>query len=158
MMNVRDLRNEVVRPALEHIDRWSLPAEQLVLATAVHESNACYLRQIGGGPALGLWQMEPATEEDIWGNYLVYRKPLASAVRALLASSPSRTSQLVTNLLYGAAMARIHYLRDPRPLPPAGDARAMGECWKRHYNTPLGAGTVGGFESTFNQYVRPLYT
>ncbi len=42
----------------------------------------------------------------------------------------------IWNLAYATAMCRVHYLRVPRPLPDAGAVRAMGEYWKRHYNTP----------------------
>ena len=61
-LNVRDLRVEVIRPALRALDLWSPAAEDLVLGTAAQESGLAYLRQIGGGPALGLWQIEPATQ------------------------------------------------------------------------------------------------
>jgi hypothetical protein len=32
--------------------------------------------------------------------------------------------------------------RKPDPLPEAGDVEGQGAFWKKHYNTPLGAGTV----------------
>lgn len=53
----------VVRPVLRVMSAWSQPAEDLVMGTAAQESRLTYLRQLGGGPALGLWQMEPATHD-----------------------------------------------------------------------------------------------
>ena len=61
-MNAKDLREDVVRPVLKVMDKWSEAAENLVLGTAAKESAMGQdLRQRGGGPALGIYQMEPAT-------------------------------------------------------------------------------------------------
>jgi hypothetical protein len=166
------LRVRVIRPALSRIDLWSAAAEDLLLGTAAVESGCGrYLVQVGGGPALGIFQMEPATHDDLWENYLRFKfdtlglrvfnmtertTRASTAWRPLLGVSPHgfaghtsivcpSTDQLVTNLAYAAAMARVHYRRVPEPLPAAGDAAGMARFWKRHYNTPLGAGTEEKF-------------
>lgn len=47
----------------------SSSAVNLLLGTAAQESAfGTYLRQIGGGPARGVFQMAPATAKDIWEN------------------------------------------------------------------------------------------
>src|SRR5260221_162978 len=61
---------------------------ELLLGTALQESGLTYRVQLGGGPARGLFQMEPNTHDDIWDNFLKYRVPLATAVRAFLAGDP----------------------------------------------------------------------
>ncbi|KAF0118141.1 MAG: hypothetical protein FD149_866 [Rhodospirillaceae bacterium] len=69
----------VIRPTLLHLGLHSPAAEALLLGTAIQESRlGTYLRQTGGGPALGVYQMEPATHEDIWTNFLAYRPDLAA--------------------------------------------------------------------------------
>lgn len=159
MLNIRDLRDCVVAPTLQYLGMHSLAAEQLLLGTAVHESGLRYLQQIGGGPARGLWQMEPETYFDIWANWLRHRQPIADKVKSLRASWPEDTSdQLFGNLPYACAMARIHYWRRSEPLPPAGDAQAIGRYWKKHYNTVEGAGTVLQFCTHYEQYVSPIYS
>lgn len=136
----------------------SLAAEQLMLGTAVHESGLQYLKQIGGGPARGLWQMEPETYYDIWANYLRHRQNLAERVKMLRAAWPEDTSdQLFANLPYACAMARIHYWRRREPLPAAGDAEGFGKYWKKWYNTPSGAGKVPAFILHFSEHIAPLY-
>ena len=50
----------VIRPALKKLRLWSPSAEELVFGTAIVESGLTYLKQHGDGPALGLWQVEPA--------------------------------------------------------------------------------------------------
>jgi hypothetical protein len=144
-INIEQLRDEVVRPTLKFIDRWSMDAERLVIGTALVESRGEYLRQLNGGPALGLWQMEPATEADIWANYLNFRldgpQSLPARVRSLKATYIGYPiPHLIASLPYACAMCRVHYLRVPEPLPttPHGAAR----YWKDHYNTHKGAGTV----------------
>ena len=57
---------------------WSTAAEELVLGTAIVESSLIYISQHGAGPALGLWQVEPATHDDLYANYLSYRQELGS--------------------------------------------------------------------------------
>lgn len=142
-MNLENLRELVIRPALQYIELWSQAAENLVLGTALVESNAEYLHQVRG-PALGLWQMEPATHDDIFANFLKYNATLRELVRELQtpAAITHGASELIGNLYYGAAMCRIHYRRVKDPLPRAKDPEAMAAYWKAHYNTPLGKGTV----------------
>ena len=75
----------VIRPALEKLSLWSLSAEELVLGTAIVESGLTYLKQHGDGPALGLWQVEPATHDDLYTNFLNFRPELGSKLMQLRA-------------------------------------------------------------------------
>ena len=155
VVDPEQLRLQVVRPALELIELWSSRAEALVLGTAAQESHLRYLSQLGAGPALGLWQMEPDTHTDIWDNYLRYRPELAE--RAMLAGGHQATTKherpphnwLIYNLRYAAAMCRIHYRRVPAALPNADDLQAMGKYYKQFYNTAEGAATVGEFVRSY---------
>ncbi len=145
MLDVAQFRKYAVRPVLKFLDPdipYSMAAENLLIGTAVHESRLTYLHQIGGGPARGLFQMEPATEQDIWNNYLQYRNDLSSLIEAM---RNFRSLDLTTNLAYQVAMARVHYWRSPCPLPAEDDIQGMASIWKQVYNTPLGAGTVEQF-------------
>ena len=38
----------------------------------------------------------------------------------------------------------------PEALPEAGDLEGQAAFWKQHYNTPLGAGTVGKYMSALS--------
>lgn len=150
--DARQLREYVVRPVLVRLNLWSLAAENLVVGTAVHESRLDYLKQLGRGPALGICQMEPATHDDIWQNYLAYHPGLASRVEQLIAPWPvPRSSQLVSNLAYAVGMCRVHYRRVPTALPKADDTVGLGAYWKTHYNTHLGAGTIEQFVEAYSQ-------
>lgn len=142
----------VVRPTLHHIALSSEAAEQLLLGTALVESRLVHRRQIGGGPARGLFQMEPATHDDIWSNFLKYQTSLAQKIKSLLSSANANAHlELEKNDKYACAMARAHYLRAPEALPEAGDIKGMAGYWKQYYNTPLGAGTVSKYVTTWQK-------
>ena len=132
----------LIRPALKKLKLWSLSAEELVLGTAIVESGLTYLKQHGDGPALGLWQVEPATHDDLYTNFLNFRPKLGSKLIELRAAGLSLDENLATNLMYGAAVCRLCYYRKPDALPAAGDIEGQAAFWKQHYNTPLGKGTV----------------
>ncbi len=152
MINIPQFRELVIRPALEVVNGYSEAAEELVLGTAIQESRLQYLKQLGGGPALGVFQMEPATHDDIWNNYLAYRQELADLVQMLAAPNGGNhptANELIGNLWYAAAMCRVHYRRVPEPLPDAGDVPGMAAYWKEHYNTFEGAGTEEEYEENW---------
>jgi len=151
MLHIQQFRTRVVRPVLQAIGAYSPAAENLVLGTALQESNLHYLVQLGDGPARGLYQMEPATHDDIWRNYLAYREEMRERVLSFLVGGRDRAEQLVWNLGYATAMCRVHYMRVPAPLPDAADIRGLAVYWKQHYNTPLGKGTPEEFAEKFEK-------
>jgi len=149
-MNKDQLR-AIIREVLEHIGLYSESAEELLMLTAAVESNlGQYVRQIGG-PAKGIFQMEPATENDIWENYLDYKtgrlKLAVSDFEVLSGDS------LVHSLGYQIAMARVHYLRVAEQLPESTDIVGLARYWKKYYNTELGSGTIEKAIGKYNRYV-----
>jgi hypothetical protein len=154
-VNPVSFANTVIMPVLQQIDLFSPAAQQLLLGTALQESGLAARRQLGGGPALGLYQMEPATANDIWTNFLNYRPQLAKAVGALLSSpTADRVQDLENNDRYATAMARVKYARAPEPLPPYNDLKAMARYWWQYYNTPRGAGSPAEFVANWNKATR----
>ena len=136
----------VIRPTLIEIGLHSAVAEQLLLGTAMQESDLVHRHQMGNGPARSFFQMEPATHNDIWQNFLKFRKELADKIANLLTSpTADKIKELENNDRYACAMARVHYLRVPEALPAADDIEAIANYWKNHYNTLLGAGTAAQF-------------
>ncbi|WP_227657621.1 hypothetical protein [Candidatus Magnetaquicoccus inordinatus] len=139
-LNPQQFRSLIIRPTLRRLDMWSEAAEELLLGTAIQESALHYLQQMGGGPAMGFWQMERATHDDLWLNFLNGRTKLG--LNVLGPYTKPEATRMVWDLSYACAMCRIHYLRCPDALPPAGDIAGQAAYWKRWYNTPLGKGTV----------------
>lgn len=145
----------IIEPVISHLGVSSRAAAQLLLGTALHESAGLqYRRQLGGGPARSFFQMEPATHNDIWANYLVYKPTLGASVEELLAiSMGDKIYELEFNDNYAAGMARVHYMRVSEPLPKFNDLDAQAIYWKQYYNTSLGAGTPTKYKNDWHTYV-----
>ncbi len=146
MLDPRDFRLYIIRPTLVHLDLWSEAAETLLLGTAIVESNLRWLRQKKGGPGLGIYQVEKVTHDDIWKTYL--NKMTKTKLKAKVTWLASRTpleEQLIHNLAYATAIARVIYWRKPEALPEAADITGLAKYWKIHYNTYLGAGKEEDF-------------
>ena len=151
MINLKQLREFVIEPTLKQIGCYSVDAVNLLLGTALQESSAGdYIRQVNG-PACGIYQMEPATAQDIVDNYLRHRKSLLEKVFSFYNYYNSLEDNLTGNLFFATAMCRVHYLRVKESLPktPLGYA----EYWKRYYNTAEGKGSVEEFLEKYNKYV-----
>jgi len=151
MIDPKHLRAEVVRPVLTALDLHSGAAEDLLMGTCAQESQCGrYLRQLGG-PALGIFQMEPATHLDLWTNFLHFRPQLADKVASFAGRKGPRPEEMVGNLNYAAAMCRIQYYRRPEAIP--GTLKDQAEMWKSAYNSALGKGTVEEYLANWKRYI-----
>lgn len=152
MIDPGQLRELIVRPTLQHIGLHSAAAEDLLIGTAAAESHlGQHIAQVGGGPALGVWQVEPATHSDVWLNWLRFRPDDAQTVRRMVAQcwwldaqNRPHHNALVSDLTYCCAIARLVYRRARDPLPKAGDWMALAGYWVKNYNRG-GKGTEGKF-------------
>ena len=158
-----DALTKTIRSTLRTIDELtslkdkllSEAAVELLVGTALKESGGLRWRtQLSGGPARGLFQMERATYDDIWTNYLAYRPTLSAAIRQAFtpAGAELEFERITDDDAYAALMARLKYVRVPAALPPAGDLHGQAGYWKTYYNTPLGKGTVAGYVDSWNTY------
>ena len=142
-LDPEQLIEHVIRPTLEYLGWYSRAAEELVLGTAITESRLRYIKQIGGGPAMGIYQMEPNTFRDIKANYLSYNDDLYEMIESLRDRRDStQEEELCYNLAYATAMCRAHYRRQPAKLPERGNAVAQATYWKQYYNTHYGSGSI----------------
>jgi hypothetical protein len=138
-LDLQQFADFVIGPVLDTLD---IPlqgaATQLLLGTAMVESNLKYIKQLGHGPALGVFQMEPATHDDVYDNYLCYNPKLELRVCAL--SIGGYADEMIGNMPYAAAMCMMQYnrFRKISPLPEYGDYLAMANYHKKYYNTVKG--------------------
>jgi hypothetical protein len=154
-LDLRQFKDLIIIPALQVIELHSDAAVELVLGTCIQESHLQYLKQLGGGPAVGVIQMEPNTHEDIWDNYLAYQSELSGKVLSLAAPNGGvhpRSNELIGNLWYACAMCRIHYRRVSDPLPGQGEYEDQAAYWKEFYNTPMGSGTEEEYLENWDLY------
>lgn len=161
-IDARQLLELAVRPALRALGpRWStVAAEQLVLGTAAQESGLVYLRQLGTGPALGLWQMEPATFRWLRDGFLSGDAPSTAELRRGLNQLTTRirpeADEVAWNLRVGAAFCRLRYAADRQALPERDDTAGQAATWKRVYNTHLGAGKIDDYLRSWSRLIAPL--
>lgn len=137
-MNLAQIKNRVIIPALDKISLGGDSAVNLITGTGLVESGYLVTQQYGGGPALGWFQMEPATHDDCWENFLKYRPELAEKIRGLIHGLIPTAHMMRNNAQYAVAMCRVKYLRVSASLPGYNDATSMSEYHKIYYNTELG--------------------
>ena len=139
MIDASQLRELIIKPALNLMRLYSEDAIELLMFTAAVESQGgTYLKQVKG-PALGIYQMEPRTHNDIWQNFLRNRTDILYILSAnfLVPKMPDE-DRLIYDLYYATALCRIYYLRCPSNLPDKNNVESIWEYYKNYYNTPAG--------------------
>lgn len=157
-MDTQQFREFIVRPTLkmmnDYIPRiWSQAAENLLVGTALVESDLVYLHQ-KNGPSLGLYQINPSTERDIMDRYIKesrFKKELDIMFK-LLYNTNRDINQLVYDLRYATIIARLRYFKlFASPFPDAENIHALGHYWNDHYNANPGVDTADEFELKYRK-------
>lgn len=142
-MNKEQLVNLVIIPTLKEIPKGiGAKAVQAITMIIAHESKGGnYLKQIGGGPALGIIQMEPTTHnsiwdngDSIWDNALLLGIVSAEDHDQFLMPPAER---LIYDLRYNVFMARQYLFMDENPLPST--PYQMSAYLKDYWNSAGGA-------------------
>ena len=94
------------------------------------------------GPALGFWQMEPFTHDDLWKTYLPRHPEISAVLMNTLKGKAPSAEYLETNDTYACLMSRVLLYRIPAPLPNALSATGWASYWKKWYNTAQVGGTI----------------
>jgi len=157
-MDAQQLLDNIIKPTLKYMgcNYDSKNARMLLLATAAIESKCGhYIKQVGG-PAMGIWQMEPDTLHDIYDNcdaLATNNTKLYHILDSLdlfnVTHNEDLAESLVISPMYACAMARLKYSMDPKPLPECNNIRQVYDYYKRIYNTPLGASTYEKFKQAW---------
>jgi hypothetical protein len=150
---------DIIRLSTRTINRWSPNSEEIQMMIAAHESYlGLHLKQIGGGPARGLYGMEfgvdskgkDRTERDIWRSYLSFKPGIVAQIKALGGPSGPDELHLTYNYVYATIMCRIKLLQCPGPLPAADNIPAMAKYADDFYN----GGGKASPEKYINDYRR----
>jgi hypothetical protein len=150
MLNSDQLVSLVIKPALTDLVMYSDEAVELLLFTCANESNGgSYLKQIGG-PALGIYQMEPETYNDIWQNYIMKNSSiLLKLIHGFGINVMPSEDRLIYDLRFATAMTRIHYERVKSPLPQSFNLNGLWQYYKTYYNTSSGK---ADYHDAMNKY------
>lgn len=132
---------------------YSEQAYQLVTGTGIHESiNFTKREQMGGGPALGLFQMEPETFKYHLRYLTKKRTDILRKISLISGVVDFTPENLKTNDIFATCMCRVHYFRIPAPIPDTLEGQAS--YWKKYYNTYLGAGKVAQYIEHYINYMK----
>lgn len=115
---------------------------------AAHESHSGKFRRQVGGPARGIFQMEPATRKDIWDNFLKYNTKLKQAV---LSMGHGPMSDLENDDGYACVMAACLFARFQAKNPVPKDLEGMAAHCKRFYNSMAGKATPEKYLADYNR-------
>lgn len=143
MFSSKQFRALVTKVLSERPELFSEAAVNLLLGTAAQESKfGTYLRQLNGGPAIGVFQMEPKTfywlQEEYGEKYgFDNRKP----------------DDLEWDLRLAILTSRLRYRIVPDPLPASDDLPGMAAYWNDHYNCNPRYGTDEEFVNNYTKYV-----
>ena len=148
----KDQLRDLIERTLRGINKYSPEAVNLLMGTCAQESRlGVYIKQLSSGPALGVFQMEPFTFNDIVNCYLAFNESLAQKIKNECDVSIFKSEALEYNLKLAICFTRVHYLRFPEPLP--NDLDGMARIWKKRYNTILGAGSEEEFIKNYERYL-----
>lgn len=152
-MDVNAFRTDLVRPALKVTDMWSMAAENLIVGTALTESDLSFVVQIKGGGALSFMQVEKATYIDCI-RYLS-RSDKKNIKQSILSACfmeifPQHES-LTWNIRLAILIARIKYWMIPERLPRHDDAAGLCNYYLQYYNTAKGKNT---FERAVSHFIK----
>lgn len=149
MINKKHLR-QIIASVLKALGLYSKEAEDLIFGTACVESDCGNYRKQINGPALSIYQIEPATLKDVYENFLNYRPELLAKVEALRYKNLSKEDNLINNDEYATAICRVIYLRAKGAIPKTIPGQA--QYWKDVYNTASGKGTVRKYMEKWHIY------
>lgn len=160
IMNKKQFR-QLINFTLQDLGLHSKSAVELLMLTSAQESHlGRYLWQKGfemntNRGALGVFQMETLTHDDIHENYLKYKPDILNKIKDISGIERISAEMLIYNLKYAVCMTRIHYLRVSEPLPDGSNIKTLANYWKKYYNTEKGKGTPDEAIKNYNRFCLP---
>ena len=148
---IKDIK-DIIDWTLKYLDMYSEDAADLIFKTGMAETGYKAIKQYGGGPALGFWQVEPATINDTMENYVKYRSKLEKLLISLGYDDTHSEMRVMSNIALQVAFCRLKYRRDKHALPKWDNLEDQAKYWKRVYNTELGKGTIKHFVDANKDY------
>ncbi|MES1922433.1 hypothetical protein MHBO_003946 [Bonamia ostreae] len=141
----------LIKKTLKGIGLYSKEALLLLMGTMAQESAfGRYIRQLNGGPALGVFQCEPGTfNYDL--EKLKAKPHLYTKVLKVSGCREMTFEQLETNLALAICFARLHYYFYPKAIP-----RTLEEqynYYKVYYNSVQGAATKDQYLTNYKKYI-----
>lgn len=138
MFDITQFREDILAPTLNAL-QFRDPAflELLVFTCAAESAGGTYVKQIKG-PALGIFQLEPATFTDCWVNYVVRKPDIINLLSLNLAvHRMPQPVEMITDLKLAVAMAALLY-KQRKAAPKDIEIDTLWNLYKELWNTPKG--------------------
>lgn len=142
---MHDSIEKIIKWTLKYLDMDSPEAREIIFRTGMAETGYRAIEQYGGGPAVGFFQVEPATINDTIDNYVSYRPHIQTKLWGLGFEEKDSEIRVMGSIPLQVAFCRLKYRRDKHALPECGNIEAQAKYWKRVYNSIKGKGTVEHF-------------
>lgn len=139
-MSVDEITRLAISPALQILPAAmdSPEARVMLLAIGMQESRLEHRRQLGNGPARGLWQFELGTKASrggVWGVFLHdasrYWLDKLCAARGVAFNPEHIYPALERDDVLAAGLARLLLFTDPARLPAVNDEHAAWALYLR---------------------------
>lgn len=139
----RNKLKTLIESVLKEYNLYSESAVNLILGTCAQESLfGQYRRQIKG-PAISIYQIEPATFNWLKDKYR-RKYPKLDKISFIDLEFDDRAATI---------FCRLRYLADKHPLPAANNLHGLAQTYKRVYNTFLGKATIDDFIQNYRRFV-----
>lgn len=134
-MTLSEIRRSAIEPALLLLPArmTSPPAEVLLLAIGLQESQFVHRRQLGGGPGRSYWQGELTGGMILVLGHDVTKKDARAlcAARGVPATPSAVYAAIEHDDILAAGLARLLLWSDPFRLPALGDAAGAWDLYIR---------------------------
>ena len=140
---MKDSIKKIAKQVCEDLDMYSEDVVDLIIATGNAETGFRHLEQMGNGPALGFFQIEKNTIDDVLKNYARYRPAVMNVLLEYGLRQGDEHFSVMSNIALQVAFCRLCYRRVPDPIP--NNLKDMAKLWKKSYNTEGGKGTIKHF-------------
>ena len=156
MIAIKHFRELIVRPVLDKLQLYNQDREELLVITCAQESlGGTYLMQNGlrgypDGPALGIYQIEPDTYDDLFANFLAYRTRLWELLVGAVLHKPGKP-RLIYDLQYATGVAAMQYYRFREPIPQNLEGKFA--YYKRYWNSELGKATIPEVRRNYERFL-----
>ncbi len=149
---------ELIRETLDVIiPEYNSPeAVELLMMTAAQESFlGRFIKQLDCGIAKGVFQMEMATYQDLFDNYIRYHPDLLNKIfHYFPVNADTVEINMCGNLPYQIVIARLNYYRKRGNIPEWDNILGLAEYYKKHWNTYLGAATIKQVLRNYAKYAK----
>src|ERR1017187_9320054 len=149
-INCVQLKEVIIRPALNAIGLCSDEAIQLILGTCAQETNlGRYVVQanmsnfLGG---IGLFQMQEGSYNYIWSKHVATSLVMKAKISLYCgyAGKPV-AARMASDMALATIMARLYYANILEKLPAVGDIAGMAKYYKQYWNTSAGSASEQQF-------------